>query len=367
MRIEVSKDLSEMQLARWQKFLIEARHSHPEQNPRFAEVLRADGNEVLFTMGWEGDALRVVAMFSLRPNRVLRGHYGTAIAYSGPVCDDLAVMAAFLSQLCLHPSMAKVGRLRVTPYWIGDDAKPMNDLLAQGGWIVFEGEKMRHTGLIDLRGTEADILARFSKSARSEARKAEKLGITVDTVQDEAGAEEFLESLNRHRNARRMGEVARPGFLASVREIHKTGDLGTILVFRYQGVFVAGLLVYRSPSTVHLIQVTNEADKLQSLKNLRISPYLCLEGMRWAKARGCDWMDVEGYKENTDEDDKYRRIYRYKAELGPIPVLRVAGQQRILNYAAHLTGNAGEIGKKTVSSMIRTVSRKAIGKSWNTQ
>ena len=88
MEVAVFRDLPGERAEAWSIFLSETKHTHPEQDIRFASVLRAAGNDVVFVMGWIDEVLRSVALFSLSPHPFLKGYYREAMAFSGPVCDD---------------------------------------------------------------------------------------------------------------------------------------------------------------------------------------------------------------------------------------------------------------------------------------
>jgi hypothetical protein len=351
MKVTVFRVLPDDQVREWNKFLNESPHTHPEQDIRFAHVLRAEGNDVVFVMGWVDHVLRAVALFSLSPHPFLKGYYREAMTFSGPVCDNPKDLIALVEGLLAHDTITGIGRVRVTPYWLEDDATIMQAALSQAGWSVFEDDKVRQTGLVDLSGTEADILGRFSKSARAEVRKAERQGLTVEIIREKVDALEFLASLDRHRAERGLGLVPEPVLLAALENVYRTEDLGIILALRQRDIFIAGLALYRGKRITHAALYTNDAAKLRTLQNLRVSPFLWLQAMKWAKSLGCQSLDVEGYNEITDTNNKLYRVYKYKAELSPKLVTRVAGHQKTVNLWINLSGNARDIMKVRAKSL----------------
>lgn len=351
MEVAVFRVLPDDKVGEWNRFLNESLHAHPEQDIRFAHVLRAEGNDVVFVMGWVDRVLRAVALFSLSPHPFLKGYYREAMTFSGPVCDDPKDLTALVAGLLAHQTIAGIGRVRVTPYWLEEDASIMQEALSRQGWSVFEEDKIRQTGLVDLSGTEADILGRFSKSARAEVRKAERQDLAVEIIREKADALEFLASLDRHRAERGLGLVAQPVLLAALENVYRTEDLGIILALRQKEIFIAALALYRGKHIAHAALYTNEAAKLRTLQNLRVSPFLWLQAMKWAKGLGCLRLDVEGYKEITDTNDKLYRVYKYKSELSPKLVTRVAGHQKTVNLWINLSGNARDIVKVRLKSL----------------
>ena len=202
MKIDCLKVLNAEQLRLWQDFLNRARHTHPEQDPRFAGALRGDGYDVVYTMGWSGPELRAVGLFGLRRHALSAGFHSHAMAHSGPVCDGVEDLAGFVDGLVRHPAFARVGAIRITPYWLGEEAPALAARLASAGWRAFETTDYRMTGISDIAGTAEEIAARFSQTGRRKLRKAERLGLTVEPVRDAPLAMDFLLRLNAHRAPR---------------------------------------------------------------------------------------------------------------------------------------------------------------------
>jgi hypothetical protein len=361
MEVAVFRDLPSELAEEWGNFLDKSLHSHPGQDIRFASVLRAGGNDVVFVMGWVDQSLRAVALFSLTPHPILKSCYREAVSFSGPVCDDPKDLTELVEGFLLNGTIASIGRIRVSPYWLEKDAMIMQGALAAEGWSVFENDTVRQTGLIDISSAEEVILSRFSRSARAEVRKAERQNLTVETIREKEGALDFFESLGRHRAERGLGLIAHPVLMAAFESIYRTEDLGVILALRQNGLLLAGLALYRGKHRAHAALYTNEAAKLRELQNLRVSPFLWLQAMKWAKRFDCQSLDVEGYKEIDDFNHELYRVYKYKSELSPKLVIRVAGHQKTTNRWINLSGNAPDMLKKRVR-VLRNALRKILFK-----
>jgi len=363
MQVDVLSELTLEQSEQWQAFLRQARTSHPEQDPRFAEVLRAQGFEPVFARGHEDGVLRAVGLIALRCHPFLKGRYSDAMAYSGPVCDDLPGMTAFLTALADHPAMAAVGRLRVTPYWLEEEGYRIMAWLGEHGWRPFEYGPMRHTGLIDLSGSDDDLLARFSQTCRRKIRKAEKLGLTVRVGLEGAGADDFRDRLNSHHQNRRIATIPPPMFQALQRGVLGPADLGSIIAVHHDQRFLAGIITYRSPTTAHFMHSVHDDAALAKLDNLRIAPFLLLQSMKWSKSMGCETYDIEGYIPDAPPDHPQAHVYRYKSEFNPRLTMRVAGNYLVLDRALHVTGNWREILRLRVRALKGLARRLRAGTS----
>jgi len=325
----------------WGAFLAAAERQHPRQDPRFAAVEQAEGRTPLFAVLRRDGRIASVALLSLRPHRLVRGAFAEASALSGPVADDAETLAVMLDALAAEPRLRRrVGRLRVSPYWIRAAAREAETLLSARGFRTTEAERLRRTGLVPLEGGREARMARLSKSARRELRRAERQGVEIAPVADPAEALECLESLNRLRVSRRLAPLSRAGFEAGFAEINGPGEIGVVLAARHEGRLVASLVLYRSRDVVHGRHFAPEPGLLRALSNLRISPALWLAGMDWAAEKGCRFLDVEDWRADPDPDDPRRAIYKYKAEFGPEEIERVAEHYRPLNLALHAPGFA---------------------------
>lgn len=359
MRIDVTSDLTPSQLDQWQGLLATAKTSHPEQDPCFAPVLQAEGQEVVFAMGWRGDKLVTVAMFALWPHPFMNGCFSDAMTYSGPVCDVRTDLLEFIDKLQSTALFRKVGRIRITPYWLGEDGAALGPVLAGLGWHVFENEALRHTGLIPIDRTDAQIYENFSKSSRFEYRKAQRLSLTVEHAADPAGAPEILELLNRHRVAKHLGTVPLDSFAASIAHVFSDPQKAAFVILRHEGRILAGLATYRSHHTVHISHYFTDPEELRKLQNLRIAPYIWHQVAVWGKGNGARWIDVEGYKVSTGENEKLYLVHKYKGDLGAVATVRVAGHALILNPFLHLTGNLRDIARRKAKAALAMMPRRS--------
>lgn len=351
MRIELTSTLSSAQRDSWDGLLKAAERAHPEQDASFAGAHRAEGRAVVFAMGWRDESLVALALIALTPHPFLPGTYADAMSYSGPVADSQDDLVDFLEALRRQPSFRRIGRLRITPYWRDADARALREALERRDWRAYEPDGLRETGLVDLTGSPEEIFQRFVKSARYEYRKAEKQGLQIEPVLTEDRAVAFYESLDRHRNERGMGSLSRPGFMAAFQDVYRHRRLGALTLVTHDGEIVGGWLGHCGGRSGHLMQVITEPAKLKQLNNLRVSPYLCLDAMLWAKAQGAEWLDVEGFRPNMTETDRLYRVYRYKAEFSPVHSQRLPGHALVLNRALHLTGNARDLARQTVRAL----------------
>lgn len=334
MIIEIHKELDARRLAEWREFLHRSPHQHPRQDPVFGALERANGHTPLYALGRESEDGPICALgvFSLRPARIMPGRYGSATSMSGPVCNDIDTAVTFLSKLANHSAFARVGAMRITPYWLGDKATEMAQALEAAGWIRAEVEPFRHTGLIDLTPSEAELRAGFSRSARRKIKAVEQQDITIREVYDHAEATVFFDRLDHfilaHHGLTRISSAEREALIGTVC---RDPARGVLMGAFDKDNFLGGFLIYRSTRTVHAARYVADLDNAK----LRVAPSLWLAGMLWAKAQGCTVMDVEGYEDVSDKNHPKFNIYEYKRQLGPAYVQRTPEYMMPLNKAVH--------------------------------
>ena len=344
MKIECHADLTDEQLHEWRGFLAVARHQHPRQDPRFAEVERATGRTVIYAMGREDGRLVAVGMFALQPGRIARNRYSDAFALSGPVCDDAAQLVAFVEAVGSDPAFAKVDTLKVTPYWLGEEAEELDRQFASAGFVRSDPEQFRDTGLIDLTPTEDELRDSFSKSARRKVRLIEKSEVEVRQLTTLAEAGVFFDRLNKLVIERHnLTPVSRNEYEAGFNNVYNNPEAGVIFGAFHGGTFLGGLLLYRSNITAHARRYVADPGAAAEVNNLRVAPALWLEGMFWAKRQGCTAFDVEGFLPVEDKSHPNFNVFEYKREFKPTYSKRVAEHALILSVGMN---TVNELPKK---------------------
>jgi len=173
------------------------------------------------------------------------------------------------------------------------------------------------TIIIDIRGTEEEILAKMKPKTRYNTRLAGKKGVTVRTWDD-------IESFHKMM----LVTGGRDGFGIHSMEYYKRAyallqpkGLGEILVAEYEGKPLAALFVARNGHRAYYLYgaSTNE-------ERNRMPTYLLQwEAMKWAKERGCEEYDLWGVPDEDEatleanfetRHDGLWGVYRFKRGFG---------------------------------------------------
>ena len=173
------------------------------------------------------------------------------------------------------------------------------------------------TIIVDIRGTEEEILARMKQKTRYNIRLAEKKGVTVR-------AWDNVESFHKMM----LVTGGRDGFGVHSLEYYKRAyellqpkGLGEILVAEYEGKPLAALFVARNGDRAYYLYGASTDEE----RNRMPTYLLQWEVMKWARARGCEEYDLWGVPDEDEttleaqfesRHDGLWGVYRFKRGFG---------------------------------------------------
>ena len=173
------------------------------------------------------------------------------------------------------------------------------------------------TIIVDIRGSEEDILARMKQKCRYNIRLAEKKGVTVRTWDDIDGFHKMIQITG-----------GRDGFgVHSLAYYHRAYELfhptGTceLLVAEFESKPLAALMVFAHGRRAWYIYGASNDEE----RNRMPTYLLQWEAMRWAKSRGCEEYDLWGAPDEDEavleaqfenRSDGLWGVYRFKRGFG---------------------------------------------------
>jgi peptidoglycan pentaglycine glycine transferase (the first glycine) len=204
------------------------------------------------------------------------------------------------------------------------------------------------TIIIDIRGSEEEILARMKQKCRYNIRLAEKKGVTVRAWDDLDGFYEMIQITGR-----------RDGFgVHSLEYYHRAYDLFhstgicELLVAEFENKPLAALMVFACGRRAWYIYGASNDEERN-----RMPTYLLQWGaMRWAKARGCEEYDLWGVPDEDEttleaqfekRSDGLWGVYRFKRGFGGELKRAAQAMDRVYNpllykfYLWRMTGLEG--------------------------
>ncbi len=173
----------------------------------------------------------------------------------------------------------------------------------------------RNTLCVDLRPSEAAILAQMKKKGRYNIHLAQRYGVSVLEDISEQGLADFMSIYED--TASRQGFEPKPAeyfhklvyLLASRRQ-------GSLYFAEYQGARLAALLVvyFGSRATSFF------GGTLASDRRVMATYLLHFEIMRRAKAMGCEWYDFWGVAPQNELDNSWQDFSVFKRKFGGVEV-----------------------------------------------
>lgn len=173
------------------------------------------------------------------------------------------------------------------------------------------------TIIIDISGSEEEILARMKQKTRYNIRLAEKKGVTV-RAWDDLGAFHRMMLVTGGRDG--FGVHSLEYYRRAHDLMHPKG-MCEILVAEYEGKALAALLVARHGSRAYYLYGASTDEE----RNRMPTYLLQWEAMKWAKARGCEEYDLWGVPDEDEvtleanfesRHDGLWGVYRFKRGFG---------------------------------------------------
>lgn len=196
------------------------------------------------------------------------------------------------------------------------------------------------TIVIDIKGSEEEILARMKQKTRYNIRLAEKKGVTVRPWDD---IESFHKMMLITGGRDGFGVHAREYYQRAYELLHPK-EKGELLLAEYAGKPLAALFVARSGNRAYYLYGASTDEE----RNRMPTYLLQWEAMKWAKACGCEEYDLWGVPdedENTLEANFEKQhdglwgVYRFKRGFGGEVKRAMQAMDRIYNpplYWAYL-------------------------------
>ncbi len=321
--------VTEPEPAEWDRF-VEQRGGHILQTSSWGR-LKAD-------FGWQAERIALrgesgITAGALILYRRLPFRLGT-LAYvpRGPVVDwaDRPAVEALLAAIDEAARHRKAILLKLEPD-LPDNATNRETLARLGFRESAQTVQPPRTILIDLRGSEDDILARMNQGTRRKIRTATKKDVVVER-RDGAGIDAFnaLMAVTGERNEfgvhsgyyyRRVAELFFPQNAA-------------LLIARYGEKTLAGLVAFAAGDRAWYFYGASSNEE----RNRMPAYALQWEAIRWARERGCTVYDMWGVPDADIEtlegafqsrDDGLWGVYGFKRGFGGEVVRAVGAWDRV--------------------------------------
>ena len=196
------------------------------------------------------------------------------------------------------------------------------------------------TILIDITGSEDEILARMKQKTRYNIRLAEKKGVAVRAWSDLGSFHQML-LITGGRDGFGVHSL---GYYQRAYDLLHPKQMGELLVAEYDGKPLAALFVARYGKRAYYLYGASTDEE----RNRMPAYLLQWEAMKWAKARGCEEYDLWGVPDEEQptleanfetRHDGLWGVYRFKRGFGGELKRAVQAMDRVYNpllYWAYL-------------------------------
>jgi peptidoglycan pentaglycine glycine transferase (the first glycine) len=323
--------------AAWDTFAAAQPNTHLLQTTAWGQLKAA--------FGWQPAAIRAGAAGALVLFRRLP--LGLSLAYvpRGPVANwqqpsDLAPLVAALDQACR-------ARRAILLKWEPDlpDEPGCGALLGGLGFRPSaHSVQPRRSLVVDLRGSEADVLARMKQKTRYNIGLAGKKGVTARAAQTPRDMERF-NALMEATGTRDGFGVHAPEYYRRAYELFHAAGQCELLLAEYapdgsapggEPLLLAAVMAFAYGSQAWYLYGASSDQERQ-----RMGPYLAQwAAMRWARSRGAERYDLWGVPDEDEaaleagfeqRHDGLWGVYRFKRGFGGQLVRTVGAWDRVYN------------------------------------
>jgi len=308
--------MPEISRIEWEAFIADQPTIHLLQTSAWAELKHDFGWESTWMLCTPGDYPSIGAQILFR-----RLPFGLRIAYipKGPVCfySDLTgenrawqTFIAELDTVCRH---YKAITLILEPDFDHDRM-----FLPPGGFINgLQSIQPPRTILVNLEGSEEDLLSRMKQKTRYNIRLAQKKGVIIERSDHLAIFHAMMKTTGQRDN---FGVHSLEYYRRAFQIFHPRKDCELFLA-THDGKPLAGLMVFAYGQRAWYFYGASTDEH----RELMPSYLLQWEAMRWARQRGCTQYDLWGVPDEDEQtleanfmqrSDGLWGVYRFKRGFG---------------------------------------------------
>jgi peptidoglycan pentaglycine glycine transferase (the first glycine) len=298
--------MPQISLSDWNKFLQNHPNAHILQTGEWGELKSAFGWEAIHVVNGNIGAQILFRKLPL----------GFTIAYIPKLAfsdTQLAAGKEFWNEVDLICKRYHAIFLKIEP-----DAWDSDSMLHPPSSIISKHNiQPPRTIVVDIRGSEEDILAHMKQKCRYNIRLAEKKGVTVRAWDDIEGFHQMMLVTGGRDN---FGVHSLDYYRRAYELFHPTG-MCELLVAEFENKPLAALMVFaRGKRAWYIYGASNDEERN------RMPTYLLQwEAMRWSKARSCEEYDLWGVPDEDEatleaqfenRQDGLWGVYRFKRGFG---------------------------------------------------
>lgn len=316
----------------WNKTLEKYPEANFLQSPEWEKVNQLLGNDVIVSeFDNFGRALMIV-------RKAKRGRYLEIPC--GPLIDweDTSELYNVFSEIRNVAKENHCAFVRIRPQLerTSDNMMLLKDLNLKPSPMHLAAE---HTVILDLTKTEEELLADMRRQTRYEVRRADKVGIKVETYTDE---EMFREFHKVQLETARRQHFFPPSLKALLAEHEAFGEKAVIYVAKYEGQPVAyGLIISNGREADYY-----EAASTDLNRKLPGAYALIWQAMKDLKFQGIKRFNLWGIAPPNQPNHRYAGVTTFKTGFGGEIVEYIPAHDLIINKVKYLPNLIVETARK---------------------
>ena len=318
--------------------------SHPESNFLqswdFYEFHLARGKRVVRRLFYKDD--KIVGAYAGVVETAKRGRY-MAIA-GGPIMDfsDTNLVTEVFSDIREMGEKEGCVFVRVRPQLELSD-KSLKMMEKQGLKRAPMYLSVEYAGILDLKKSEAEILAGASQGFRRKLRKAEKLNLEITAKASASEIADFCELEKKH--AKRQEYVAfTDSFLTKQFEAFAKNDEVLIYTAKLDGEILAmNFMIFYGEEASYHYGVSSELGTKYSA-----APVLHMRAMEEARKRGCTRYNLWGIVGKNETSHRFYGVSEFKRSFGCEELKYTPAHDMVLKPVAYLKNLTVEKIRKKV-------------------
>lgn len=328
MRVEIIADRDQ-----WNRFVEAQPSGNVSQTYEWGEIGRHLASDVLRLGALAEDGELHGAMVALVGQApVLRRPY--LYVPRGPVVADPAspALAALVERAGEEARRRGAFMLKVEPNVPDGDPAWLAALARLGFRRNRFATHPRRSWVLDIRPSEADLLASMKEKWRYNIRLAGRKGVQVGEATAPADVDTFYTLYQE--TATRDGFFIHPKqHYADILRLYGERDAAVLLLAEYEGTPIAGLIAVRCGEvTTYMFGASSNLHRNRMPNHL-----LQWTAIRWAKAHGCTIYDFRAIAEVLDEKEDLYSLYTYKQGFGGYSTLALETHDKPYNTAVYWT------------------------------
>ncbi len=249
-------------------------------------------------------------------SQIIESHRLAQINY-GPVCPDKDDMVDSISEIIEYYRKKHFLFLSIQLYFkSGYETDYVEYKLNKKYKIkyIFDNANTKSSIEIDLENNMDDIFRNFSKGHKSDVKKAKKLGITTETINNLSDLGVFNEIYTKMCEVRNIdrGEL-RADAIFELYDLLKSKNRGKILIARDKSrQIVGGVILVAQGNTIRYFKAATDLE----MRSLPITHLLIFEAIKQAKIDGFRYFDFWGINHFADKEDQIYNINHFKKGFG---------------------------------------------------